>query len=110
MGAGLCWGRCGEVVGVVGCGGEAAGKGEELLKVVAGNLDECTVYSNVGRRQGSIMEYLHIWSLCRGDLAETIASLLLTPLQCGFAEAFAVWLGFKELVEVIFVYYLLEIT
>nr|GFB34520.1 hypothetical protein [Tanacetum cinerariifolium] len=53
MGAGLCWGRWGEVVGVVGCGGEAAGKVEEVLKVVAGKLDECTVtvqVQNVGGR------------------------------------------------------------
>nr|GEV25889.1 putative ribonuclease H-like domain-containing protein [Tanacetum cinerariifolium] len=54
MGAGLCWGRWGEVVGVVDCGGEAAGKGEEVLKVVAGKLDECTVtvqVQNVGGRR-----------------------------------------------------------
>nr|GEU71111.1 reverse transcriptase domain-containing protein [Tanacetum cinerariifolium] len=43
MGAGLCWEGGGMVVGVVGCGGEASGKREEVLKVVAGNLDECTV-------------------------------------------------------------------
>nr|GFC21120.1 hypothetical protein [Tanacetum cinerariifolium] len=35
---GFCWGKVGKVVGVVGCGGEAAGKGESGVVVVAGNL------------------------------------------------------------------------
>nr|GEZ70667.1 hypothetical protein [Tanacetum cinerariifolium] len=52
-GACLSWGRWGEVVGVVGCGGEAAGKGGSGVAGGGGKNRVYTRFSNVGKRHGS---------------------------------------------------------
>nr|GEZ75637.1 hypothetical protein [Tanacetum cinerariifolium] len=53
-GACLSWGRWGEVVGVMGCGGEAAGKEGSGVAVGGGKSGVYSRFSNVGKRQGRV--------------------------------------------------------
>nr|GFD09230.1 hypothetical protein [Tanacetum cinerariifolium] len=51
-------GKVGKVVGVVGCGGEAAGKGESGVVVVAGNLvseqEQCSFLNRGETKMGKV--------------------------------------------------------
>nr|GEY03033.1 hypothetical protein [Tanacetum cinerariifolium] len=63
MGAGLCWGEWGRVVGVNGMEEKAGNVGEMEVTGVAGNLGTRTVPLNRGGKTGYVLENLHNWSL-----------------------------------------------
>nr|GEV82809.1 retrovirus-related Pol polyprotein from transposon TNT 1-94 [Tanacetum cinerariifolium] len=61
---GFCWGEWGKVVGVVGCGGEAAGKGGSGVAVVAEKrleMNSGCLFKH-GERE-IVIGFLHSWSL-----------------------------------------------
>nr|GEZ29212.1 hypothetical protein [Tanacetum cinerariifolium] len=51
----LCWGEVGKVVGVVGCGGEAAGKEGSGVVAMAGKKvseqEQCSFFKTWGERR-----------------------------------------------------------